>query len=145
MFISIFILIAMVILLFKNNNTYKNHIILLNAIAEHNYAAILEDRCDKCISYECIESYYKALFNLFDWGYKNLVPRDVYKRIDPFIDKENWKEMNNTTKVMILAYASEPDKDYNYDGDEVVYKGKRYWVCLRDETVRFLGIVKETE
>ena len=54
-------------------------------------------------------------------------------------------KMNNTTKVMILAYASEPDKDYNYDGDEVVYKGKRYWVCLRDETVRFLGIVKETE
>lgn len=53
--------------------------------------------------------------------------------------------MNNTTKVMILAYASEPDKDYNYDGDEVVYKGKRYWVCLRDETVRFLGIVKKTE
>lgn len=53
--------------------------------------------------------------------------------------------MNNTTKVMILAYASEPGKDYNYDGDEVVYKGKRYWVCLRDETVRFLGIVKETE
>lgn len=55
------------------------------------------------------------------------------------------RKMNNTTKVMILAYASEPDKDYNYDGDEVVYKGKRYWVCLRDETVRFLGIVKETE
>jgi hypothetical protein len=54
-------------------------------------------------------------------------------------------KMNNTTKVMILAYASEPDKDYNYDGDEVVYKGKRYWVCLRDETVRFLGIVKETK
>lgn len=55
--------------------------------------------------------------------------------------------MNNTTKIMILAYASEPDKDkdYNYDGDEVVYKGKRYWVCLRDETVRFLGIVKEAK
>ena len=51
--------------------------------------------------------------------------------------------MNNTTKIMILAYASEPDKDYNYDGDEVIYKEKRYWVCLRDETVRFLGIVKE--
>lgn len=45
-----------------------------------------------CISYECIESYYKTLFNLFDWGYKNLVPRDVYKRIEPFIDKENWKD-----------------------------------------------------
>lgn len=92
MFISVFILIAMIILLLKNNNTYKNHIILLNAIAEHNRVAILEDQCDKRISYECIESYYKTLFNLFDWGYKNLVPRDVYKRIEPFIDKENWKD-----------------------------------------------------
>jgi len=91
-FINVFILIAMVILYFKNNNTYKNHIILLNAIAEHNRAAILEDQCDKCISYECIESYNKTLFNLFDWGYKNLVPRDVYKRIEPFIDEENWKD-----------------------------------------------------
>ena len=91
-FINIFILIAMVILHFKNNNTYKNHMILLNAIAKHNYAAMLEDRCDKCISYGCIESYYTTLFNLFDWGYKNLVPRDVYKRIEPFIDEENWKD-----------------------------------------------------
>lgn len=91
-FINVFILIVMVILYFKNSNTYKNHIILLNAIAEHNRAAILEDQRDKCISYECIESYYKTLFNLFDWGYKNLVPRDVYKRIEPFIDKENWKD-----------------------------------------------------
>lgn len=91
-FINVFILIVMVILFFKNNNTYKNHIILLNAITEHNRAAMLEDQCDKRISYECIESYYKTLFNLFDWGYKNLVPRDVYKRIEPFIDKENWKD-----------------------------------------------------
>lgn len=91
-FINVFILIAIVILYFKNNNTYKNHIILLNAIAEHNRAAILEDQCDKCISYECIESYIKTLFNLFDWGYKNLVLRDVYKRIEPFIDEENWKD-----------------------------------------------------
>lgn len=91
-FINIFILIVMVVLLLKNNNTYKNHIILLNAIAEHNRAAIMEDRYDKCISYGCIESYYTTLFNLFDWGYKNLVPRDVYKRIEPFIDEESWKD-----------------------------------------------------
>lgn len=92
MCISIFILIVTVIVYFKNNNTYKNHMIILNAIAKYNWAAILEDQCDKRIKYACIESYYKTLFNLFDWGYKNLVPRDVYKRIEPFIDKENWKD-----------------------------------------------------
>ena len=50
--------------------------------------------------------------------------------------------MNNSTKIMILALTSDPDKDYNYDGDEIIYRGKRYWVCLRDETVRFLGLVR---
>ena len=34
--------------------------------------------------------------------------------------------MNRTTKINILAYASEPDKNYKYEGDIVDYKGKRY-------------------
>ena len=36
--------------------------------------------------------------------------------------------MNRTTKINILAYASEPDKNYKYEGDIVDYKGKRYFV-----------------
>lgn len=48
-------------------------------------------------------------------------------------------EMNNTTKIRIMSYASQPDKDYNYDGDYVDFEGKRYWVCLRTETVEFVG------
>lgn len=51
--------------------------------------------------------------------------------------------MNKTTKINILAYTSEPDKNYNYDGNIVEYEGKRYFVCLRDEYVEFLGIVRE--
>lgn len=92
MYISIFILIVTVIVYLKNNNTYKNHMIILNAIAKYNYAAMLEDLWGDRIEYSCVKSYYSSLFNIFDWGYKNLVPRDVYKRIEPFIDKENWKD-----------------------------------------------------
>lgn len=51
--------------------------------------------------------------------------------------------MNRTTKLNILAYVSEPDKNYNYFGDEVEYEGKRYFVSLAEERVEFLGIVKE--
>ena len=51
--------------------------------------------------------------------------------------------MNNTTRIKILSYASQPDKDYNFFGDEVVYEGKRYFVNLSEENVVFLGIVKE--
>lgn len=53
--------------------------------------------------------------------------------------------MNKTTKLNILAYASEPDKNYNFFGDEVEYKGKRYFVSLHEQRVEFLGIVREEE
>lgn len=53
--------------------------------------------------------------------------------------------MNRTTKINILAYASEPDKDPKYDGDIVEYKGKRYFVSLAEERVEFIGIVREEE
>ena len=48
-------------------------------------------------------------------------------------------QMNKTTKISILSYASQPDKDYNYYGDIVEYKGKRYFVDLSTEEVRFIG------
>ena len=51
--------------------------------------------------------------------------------------------MNKSTRMNILAYASDPDKNYNFFGDTVEYKGKRYWVDLSKERVEFLGIVKE--
>ena len=41
--------------------------------------------------------------------------------------------MNRTTKTNILAYASELDKNYKYEGDIVDYKGKRYFVSLAEE------------
>ena len=53
--------------------------------------------------------------------------------------------MNKTTKINILAYASEPDKNYNYDGDIVEYEGKQYFVSLAEERVEFIGIVREKE
>lgn len=55
------------------------------------------------------------------------------------------RTMNNTTKINVLAYASEPDKNYDYDGDFVEYNGKVYWVCLRDELVEFVRNAKKKE
>ena len=51
--------------------------------------------------------------------------------------------MNKTTKINILAYASQPDKNYNYFGDVVEYEGKRYYVSLARETVEFIGIIRD--
>ena len=47
--------------------------------------------------------------------------------------------VKNTLRIEILSYASEPDKDYDYYGDVVEYKGKRYFVSLAEERVEFLG------
>ena len=51
--------------------------------------------------------------------------------------------MNNTTKIKILAYASEPGKNYNYYGEFVEYEGKRYFVSLAEERVEFVAKLKE--
>ena len=51
--------------------------------------------------------------------------------------------MNNTTRINILAYASQPDKNYKYDGDIGDYKGKRYFVSLAEERVEFIELIKE--
>lgn len=51
--------------------------------------------------------------------------------------------MNRTTRINILAYASQPDKNYNYFGDIVEYEGKQYFVSLAEERVEFVGIIKE--
>lgn len=59
------------------------------------------------------------------------------------LELDIWRSMNRTTKINILAYASEPDKNYKYEGDIVDYKGKRYFVSLAEEQVEFIGIIKE--
>ena len=51
--------------------------------------------------------------------------------------------VKKSLKFLILAYASEPDKSYNYYGDFVEYCGKRYWVDLSEETVEFVGVVRD--
>jgi len=58
------------------------------------------------------------------------------------LELDIWRAMNRTTKINILAYASEPDKNYKYEGDIVDYKGKRYFVSLAEERVEFIGILK---
>ena len=46
--------------------------------------------------------------------------------------------MNNTTKICVLAEASRTDKNYNFFGDHVEYRGKLYWVDLSKEHVEFV-------
>ena len=51
--------------------------------------------------------------------------------------------VKNSIKILVLAYASEPDKNINYDGDYIEYEGKIYFVSLAEERVEFVGMAKD--
>lgn len=53
--------------------------------------------------------------------------------------------MNSTTKTCVLAEASRIDKDYNFYGDYVPYKGKLYLVDLSTERVEFVRNLEEKQ
>ena len=50
--------------------------------------------------------------------------------------------MNDTTKQLILAAASEPDSGIKFDGDYLEYEGKEYWVNLALEQVMFVRMAE---
>ena len=49
--------------------------------------------------------------------------------------------MNKTTKDAILYYATK--EGYDWDGDVVDFEGKRYYVNLSEEYVKFLRNVED--
>ena len=87
------LLLTIIVLLFccvmhiKNEVTYKNDLIISRAIYFYNIDRISKGDLDSILSYDVIKSYNKAFINIFDWGYKNLVPEDIYALIEPFIEK----------------------------------------------------------
>ena len=90
---TIFIVICLMALLFdclyyiKTLITYKNMMIISDSIYRYNLSMIEDERYDELISYDDIKSLDKALFNIFDWGYKDLLPKDKYVLVEPFIKK----------------------------------------------------------
>ena len=90
---TIFNVICLMALLFsclyyiKIEITYKNLKIISDAIYRYNISMIKDERYDELISYDDIKSCEKTFLNIFDWGYKNLLPKDTYMLIEPFIKK----------------------------------------------------------
>lgn len=64
----------------KNNNTANKRDHIINAIYIYNL-----EHYDNKISYGYMEDYEKTLYRLWDWGYTNIVPKHIYKKIEPYI------------------------------------------------------------
>lgn len=75
-------------MLFKNENTFKQRMKIIEAIHDYFQSKIDIEEMDVSeidYMYDSIEPYDNTLNRRFDWGYKNIVPPDVYEKIKPYI------------------------------------------------------------
>ena len=78
-------------MLIKNNNTFKQRVKVVEAI--HAYFQSKKGIEEMDVSeidymYHSLESYDDTLNRYFDWGCKNIVPPDVYEKIEPYIKND---------------------------------------------------------
>ena len=85
LFGSVMFLFLAVFLLFKNNNTYTNRVIILDAIFRHNKDMLNQGRYEFPNLYLQMERYDATLWRLYDWGYTRILPPHYYRMIQPYI------------------------------------------------------------
>ena len=72
------------LLLRKNANTHKNHILINKAICV--YRMICIDRGENAVvDHDDAEDYDKTLWRLWDWGYTRILPKEKFEIIKPYI------------------------------------------------------------
>lgn len=84
---GIFLLAAAMV---KNNNTYKNQMIILTAIGDYRKYMISLRKWDFFeVSYSDMESYNDTFKRWWDWGYSRILPPEKFEIIKPYIKGEN--------------------------------------------------------
>ena len=82
-------LVGFLYLGFKNENVYKNHVIITRAIFAYKMYCLKEDyKAQYDVNYEDMERYSRTLLRFWDWGYKHILPKDKFEIIKPFIGQE---------------------------------------------------------
>ena len=85
--IILFILMVfLIILAFKNENTFNNHCMILNAIYMYRTDCIRK-WIELSVDYDDKENYIKTVFRFWDWGYTRILPKDKFEIIKPYIKK----------------------------------------------------------
>lgn len=75
------------IMLAKNNRTYAMHMKILDAIFKYRLQCIDQDKPCK-VDFDDMEFYDKTLYRLWDWGYTNILSKEKFEIIKPFIKEE---------------------------------------------------------
>lgn len=78
------VVIGCIFMLFKNENAFKNHTIIGDAIYQYHVDCVKHNR-DILVSYDDMEKYTITEYRLTDWGYENILPKDKFEIIKPYI------------------------------------------------------------
>ena len=79
-------IIYSIYLLIKMHNAYNNQMIILNAITD--YSDETGNIRKSLTLLENIEPFEKTAFRLWDWGYENILPKEDFELIKPYIQEK---------------------------------------------------------
>ena len=73
----------------KNNNAFDNCVIIIKAIYRYKNDLIENGNLDdSAVDYTDMRSYESVFLRIWDWGYKNILPKDKFEIIKPYIKEE---------------------------------------------------------
>lgn len=75
-------------MLFKNKVTLDMHIKINDAIHKYRCDCIVTNKIPK-VDYDDEEAYEKTMWRLWDFGYKNILPKEKYEIIKEFIENKS--------------------------------------------------------
>lgn len=82
--ICIILATFLIVLAFKNENTLKNHLKIIDTIYRYHTDCIRQG-IDPSVEYGDEEDYSTTLWRLWDWGYTRILPKDKFEIIKPYI------------------------------------------------------------
>ena len=59
--------------------------IISNAIRDYNLDKIHQQSYDDLIDYDLMEDYDETFKRIFDWGYTNILPKEQFELVKPYI------------------------------------------------------------
>lgn len=88
-YITVGLIVAVIVLgiiaLIKNEVTYRNNLKIIDAILMYQINTVRKGCFPKEDLYRKMKSYGRCLFNIFDWGYKNILPPEDYEKVKKYI------------------------------------------------------------
>lgn len=98
--LMVLLVLICILMLVKNEVTFRNHRLISNAIFLYTMDCIDKaykearetgkdyDECCKCeVDYDDMEDYNNTLYRLWDWGYTRILPPEKFEIIKPYIEQ----------------------------------------------------------